>query len=343
MNKAPPQKTVASMNSIDHSGQSSNPSEPLISRIAVFFFMWQICTFGQTLTSIAQEIPPSKSLRIAGYLPNYRFAEFDEKNAYGLTDILLFSVEPQADGTLDLTAIQNCPWEKLERLKKEKNLRLSVTIGGWDRSQHFAKVATTPHLRKTFIQSITQLVDDRQLQGVDLDWEHPHSTDEQIAYGTLLQELRNKLAPQQTVITVTIAGWQQLPKSAIDAIDYVQLMAYDHDQKHSTLDKAQAEVESLINRGIPRQKIVLGLPFYGRHIRTREAFAYQQIQRKYAPLPSVDLVDDIYFNGPHTIREKVKFTLNHQLAGIMIWELGQDTSGQNSLLNAAVQATTDRP
>lgn len=343
MNKATTPKDFASMNSIDHSWQSSKPSKHPVNRIAVFFFIWQICTLAQTLTSLAQETPPSKPLRIAGYLPNYRFAEFDEKNAYGLTDILLFSVEPQADGTLDLTAIQNCPWEKLERLKKERNVRLSVTIGGWDRSKHFAKVATTPHLRKAFIQSITQLVKDRQLQGIDLDWEHPQTTDEQIAYGTLLQELRDKLAPQQTVITVTIAAWQQLPKSAIDAVDYVQLMAYDHDQEHSTPDKAQAEVESLINRGIPHQKIVLGLPFYGRHIRTREAFTYQQIQRKYASLPSVDLVDDIYFNGPHTIREKVKFTLNRQLAGIMIWELGQDTSGQNSLLNAAVQSTTARP
>jgi len=319
------------------------PSEHPINRIAVFFFIWQICTFAQPLTSIAQETPPAKRVRIAGYLPNYRFADFDEKNAYGLTDILLFSVEPQADGTLDLSAIQNCPWEKLEQLKKERNIRLSVTIGGWDRSKHFAKVTTTPHLRQAFIQSITELVNDRQLQGVDLDWEHPHSTDEQIAYGTLLQELRDKLAPQTTVMTVTIAAWQQLPKSAIDAVDYVQLMAYDHDQEHSTLNKAQADVESLINRGIPHQKIVLGLPFYGRQVRTREAFTYEQIQIRYAPLPFADRVDDIYFNGPHTIREKVKFTLNRQLAGIMIWELGQDSSGQNSLLNAAVQATTDRP
>ena len=40
--------------------------------------------------------------------------------------------------------------------------------------------------------------------------------------------------------------------------------------------------------------------------------------------PDQDEVDGFYFNGPTTIRNKVKLAQSSGLAGVMIWETGQD-------------------
>jgi len=44
-------------------------------------------------------------------------------------------------------------------------------------------------------------------------------------------------------------------------------------------------------------------------------------------------VDGIYFNGPATIRQKTQQAIESGIGGVMIWEIGQDRPGENSLLN----------
>ncbi len=59
---------------------------------------------------------------------------------------------------------------------------------------------------------------------------------------------------------------------------------------------------------------------------------YGEIVSRFHPKPDVDEVDGFYFNGPQTIEQKVKLAQERKLAGIMIWELGQDSSGSAALL-----------
>ena len=56
--------------------------------------------------------------------------------------------------------------------------------------------------------------------------------------------------------------------------------------------------------------------------------------------PDVNEVDGIYFNGPNMIEQKTKLALTRKLAGIMIWELGQDAAGDSKLL-PAIRKTID--
>jgi len=44
----------------------------------------------------------------------------------------------------------------------------------------------------------------------------------------------------------------------------------------------------------------------------------------YAPSPD-DEVENIYFNGVQSVRDKTRYTYENKIGGIMIWELGQDT------------------
>lgn len=277
----------------------------------------------------------AEPFRIAGYLPDYRAASYDLAHAKSLTDLIVFSAEPTAAGELDRSRLKNVPWEKLRAFKTKDRVRLILCIGGWNRSQHFATVATSAEKRKAFVAATVKACLDGRLDGVDLDWEHPANAAEQDGYAKLLDELRDAFRPHGLTLAVTIAGWQKLSREAFAAVDWINVMAYDHDGQHSTFDGAKADVQKLVDQGAPKAKITLGLPFYGRDPKTRDrTLTYREIVAKNAPAADVDEVDGVYFNGPATIGKKVDFAKSEKLAGVMVWELGQDASGDASLLKA---------
>jgi len=282
----------------------------------------------------ARERKAPEPFRISGYLPDYRFAGFEPELAKGLTDLIVFSAELNADGTLDSKRIEQCPWTRLQELKKSTGMRLWLAIGGWERSEHFAAVAGSAEKRKICVDSISDFARERKLDGIDLDWEHPKNPDEERSYGLLLSDLRQAFEPSELQLSVTMAGWQKLHPTAIDAVDTVQIMAYDHSGPHSTFENSVKDVDTLKAGGVPVSKITLGVPFYGRHVQTREAMTYAWIVSRFDPAPNVDLAGNVYFNGPGTIRKKVRFAIDNRLAGIMIWEIGQDTAGEKSLLKS---------
>ena len=50
--------------------------------------------------------------------------------------------------------------------------------------------------------------------------------------------------------------------------------------------------------------------------------------------PDADVAGGFHFNGPATIRRKTIHAVRGGYGGVMIWELGQDTAGKASLLDA---------
>ncbi len=76
-------------------------------------------------------------------------------------------------------------------------------------------------------------------------------------------------------------------------------------------------MKTLIDAGLPAEKIVLGLPFYGRDIKSREAMTYDEIVAKLDPEPNADQIGQMYFNGQETIRRKVKLAIEYELGGLM--------------------------
>lgn len=293
----------------------------------------------------AQQTPPrTHPFRIVGYLPAYRANRFDEAAARQLTDLVLFSVEPTASGELDLSSLKGMPWAKLRAFKTRERVRLLLCVGGWGHSDGFAAVVASPEKRKAFAQSAVRVCLAERLDGLDLDWEHPKDTAEQSGYGLLLADLREAFRPHGLQVSVTMAAWQQLPAQAYAAADWVQVMAYDHPGRHSTAENAQADVTTLTGRGVPSEKIILGLPFYGRHTERRnETLTYGEIVTRYQPRPEVDEVEGLYFNGPITIRSKTQYALRNRLGGVMIWEIGQDAPGDQSLLRPIREMLSRRP
>ncbi len=294
-----------------------------------------LASFIFALHAKAVETSAFGGFRVAGYLPDYRCDDQELEGLASLTDLILFSAQLDQDGSLNETQLAKFPWEKLLEFKTKHRVRLFLTIGGWGRSDYFPIVASSEESRQRAVNAITRFAIEHRLDGIDLDWEHPKDVAEQELYGLLLSDLRVAFKRHGLMLTVTIAAWQKLPPSAVDAVDAVQVMAYDHPGEHSTFANSRRDVQALLDAGIPSSKIVLGLPFYGRDVTNSEAKTYREIVDKLKTQPDglrSDRLGTIYFNGPKTIHEKTKFAVDGNLAGVMIWEIAQDAVGDDSLL-----------
>lgn len=287
----------------------------------------------------AAPVPPRPPFRVVGYLPDYRVAALDPAALGGLTDLLFFSLEPTPAGGLNAARLTPAIEAKLQQVKRRRALNLWMTVGGWERSAGFAPVATDPAKRRQFAQTLTLFCLSHHFDGVDFDWEHPANASEEAGYAALLAEVHHAFAPHGLRLSVTMAPWQKLALTGIAAVDSVNLMAYDHEGRHSTLAQAQADVTGFLRLGVPPQKLLLGLPFYGRAVaHTDTALSYADILSQYHPAPAVDEVNGIYFNGPATIKQKTRDALAQHLGGVMVWEIGQDVPGDGSLLKVIHKA-----
>jgi GH18 family chitinase len=278
---------------------------------------------------------------VAGYLPSYRFESFDFRRASMLTDVILFSLAPNADGSLDL---DNLPPDALRSARRKlagEDCRVLVTIGGWGKSTAFGKVTADERLRTRLVRNLAQLCDQEKLDGVDVDWEHPRDDKQREQLGQFLAELKKSLQPKKRLVTIAAAPWEKLNSATIAAVDRVHLMAYDNGGRHSTPEYAEDGIERMLKQGVPAEKLCLGIPFYGRPYEGEfgKGRMYSDIAARHKLSPQADEVDGIYFNGPATVAEKVALAEQRKLAGVMIWEIGQDVpGGERSLLRAI-----DRP
>jgi len=107
-------------------------------------------------------------------------------------------------------------------------------------------------------------------------------------------------------------------------VDAMHMMSYDQPGRHSTWEFAQ-RVAAQGARMLPPHLVTLGLPFYGRHVKTGDWKSYEDLVQMHAPLePDVDEAGGYYFNGPHLIQRKTRLAIELGLGGVMIWEVGQD-------------------
>ena len=287
---------------------------------------------------------PAKNFSVIGYLPEYRASGLDETACGQLDELVFFSVEPRPDGTLDGNRLKPAVIKRLGQLKEKYRIRLRLCIGGWERSAAFAVCTADDAARARFIGQMISFCQTHGFDGVDLDWEHPKGPAQQAAYTRLIVETKKAFTPLKLSVTAAIAGWQQLSPAAGEALDRIHLMSYDAEGRHSTLQQAQRDINRLRRAGIPAARICLGLPFYGRSLdKKRTAYTYAEIVRRFAPAATIDETNGIYFNGPATIRRKTRLAISSGLAGVSIWEIGQDARGPRSLLRVISKSRHAKP
>lgn len=277
---------------------------------------------------------------MVGYLPDYRLEAWS-KNAGPLTDLVYFGMSAPANGQFAGNAIPKKHLKTLQAFKTRFGCRILFTVGGWNKSQGFAALAAKPETRAQFIQDARDFCIRNQLDGIDFDWEHPRGAQQLNDFAHLLKETHSVFSREQLWVTIAQASWQTFDPKVYQTVDRVHLMAYDHEFPQATIEKSTADVKRLIKAGCPRKKIILGLPFYGRN-KSRVAKTYSELLQASPSKANSSLIDGFAFNGPSVITRKVRDAKKGKLGGVMIWELGQDVTGPNSLLKA-VEMSVRKP
>jgi hypothetical protein len=137
----------------------------------------------------------------------------------------------------------------------------------------------------------------------------------------------------------------ELKPSAANSVDWVNVMAYDMNwgnAEHSTFDDSVSALLRYETGGIPKEKLALGIPFYGRDDNTN-AIKYEEVESSCTPLPEDNYCNGYFFNGINLVQQKSQFVLDNGYFGVMIWNLGQDTYDQTSLLGAINQVLEGTP
>lgn len=302
----------------------------------IYSYLWfPACVI--LIMSGSSSVLANRSLMVVGYLPHYRIDSVSADRLSGLTDLIYFGLEPSKDGSLPEQPIETKALEKIRSLQKELGCRVLLSVGGWGRSEHFSALASDAASRKRFVEELRAYCQSHHFRGVDFDWEHPRNKEEISSFATLLAETRAVFEPNGLLVTIAQASWQDLGLDVYRMVDRVHLMSYDHDFPQATMKKSIDDVERLLGFGCPPDKIVFGIPFYGRN-KARDARTYHELMLNREVNPSTDVIEGYAFNGRETIAEKVRFAIESELAGIMIWEIGQDSpQPQISLFRAIVE------
>eukprot|EP01124_Arcella_intermedia_P029581 TRINITY_DN6293_c0_g1_i2.p1 TRINITY_DN6293_c0_g1~~TRINITY_DN6293_c0_g1_i2.p1 ORF type:complete len:309 (+),score=51.03 TRINITY_DN6293_c0_g1_i2:28-954(+) len=286
----------------------------------------------------------SWSLSVVGYLPEYRYGAVKDwpRMAQAVSHLIIFSVEYGQDGTLQ--ALDRLPSETLlEEIMKSMHAeggKVLVCIGGAGRSEAFPSVTASPNKRRKAIEETAALVKRHGFDGVDIDWEVPQNYQEWKQYLAFLKDLKAALAPNLLSITLHHGTQQVFTLEAPTFLDQVHVMAYDQPHKHSTyLFFMEVLEESL--KHIPAGKLTVGIPFYGRSIQTGEAHTYNDLHKLLPEGSTADEVAGVYFNGLEMVARKARTARSRGIAGVMIWELGQDLpiNHPHSLLASIASAT----
>lgn len=282
----------------------------------------------------AEAMPP---FRVFGYLPDYRIEKIDARVGKLVTDVIFYSIEPTPEGGLDQRRLTPETLRILNKIRDE-GARIHLTLGGGNRSAGFSFLVANEKACDRFVQEVTDLTETHKFDGIDVNWEFPKTVAEHEGFSKLLRMLQQELEKRGRTLSIAVAPWQQLSAETIEAVDFVHLMAYDNSGEHSTLDYAIQQAARMQKRKVPAAKLNLGIPFYGRNVEHRRAVTYAEIVRRHQPQTEIDRVGEIYFNGPDTVQQKVQFARNEKLAGVMIWELGQDVPESLTLLQTVRQA-----
>ncbi len=109
----------------------------------------------------------------------------------------------------------------------------------------------------------------------------------------------------------------------------------DKPGQHSSFNLANQAVSYWENQGVAPNKLVLGVPFYGYNfdeLKNITGFSYSEMVNKNVIYDDLDQVGEAFYNGRPTIERKVELAAE-STSGILIWELGQDSYNEYSLLS----------
>ena len=354
-----------------------------------------LLVFLSTVFISARFSPKEEGPVIIGYVGGYRGeTKTDIIEAQKLTHINYAFVNVQGNRAfLSNERTDTINFRKLNALKQiNPSLKILISIGGWAWSENFSDAVLTDSSRKFFAESAVEIIKKYELDGVDIDWEYPtipgeegniYRPEDKQNFTLMFKELRleldtlEKQKGRKFLLTTAVGGFSRFLQNtemgnAQQYLDYINLMTYDfggngkavhHTNLYPTSDyekenSAHRAVQEYISAGVPPEKLVVGMAFYGRgsilasadkpilqqkavsRIRgggytfIKDTLIHQTGFKEYwdkkakAPyLFNDSTLQFISYDNERSIKFKCKYVKKHKLAGVMFWEYSSDVKG----------------
>ena len=332
------------------------------------------------------EPPPSLQLKkvIMGYYPGWRKADFGytKLRFEYLTHIAHAFTKPDAAGNLVVDPDYRYP--ELVAEAHRRGVKMIMSIGGWGNCEGFPGMAALPTTRAKFIGQVLDFLKANSYDGADIDWEYVSNPTEQRDFVSFIKELSETLKAQNPPLQLSMAApaddyWAQWInfEELIGDFDFIGFMTYDfhgpwsdHSGHNSPLYLCGNDTCGSLNdtfiygfsRKIPKEKLLVGLAFYGRSFDCPELYQPFSVSLDYsyadvasllaggwtrlwddcAELPIARKPDKkviISYDDEQSIGAKCRYVLDKNAAGVIIWELTQDyVNGQPVLLKVVGDA-----
>lgn len=293
-------------------------------------------------------VPPPE--RVVGYLPTYRSLDPARLDFDTLTHLCVAFANPTGRGSeSDFDEAVRPQIAPLVSAAHAKNVKVLASIaGGTKASGELVGAQLTPDKVDAYVAALLDLVARYELDGIDVDIEGEAVTE---TYEPFVKKLSAAL-PDDKLLTAAVATKNRdaFSSAALAEYDFINIMSYDQCSWSDTacdqasLEASHADLDYWTKeRKVPRHKAVLGVPFYGwcwGCAEMQTALTYSQILAQYPEAKTDDWIREngveISLNSASTIATKAELAKSY--GGIMIWELGQDATGDDALFRVVADA-----
>jgi GH18 family chitinase len=289
---------------------------------------------------LAQGTFAAGNFKVIGYFPSWvddlSMVQFDK-----LTHINYAFTIPSADGSIDVDEDNPEGLRAIVAEAHNNGVQVGIAVGGYSNSSGFSQAVTSG--KTNFINNLMKAVADYNLDGIDIDWEYP-SGGEAGSFASFLSDLKARLGNKYLSIAVSSGEYNAdgISDEVINAVDFVNIMAYDAGTPHSPSSIVQTAFNNW--SGGSNSKLIMGLPFYARN--GGEEITYKSIIASNASAAdcNVDQESSQFgydYNSKKTIAQKTQFALQN-CGGVMVWELSSDATGSASLQSAIYEVAKNQ-
>lgn len=239
--------------------------------------------------------------------------------------------------------------------KTNPELKIALSIGGWG-SGRFSEMADNDSLRHAFAADCARVVEEYGLDGIDIDWEYPGSNAAGISsserdranFTLLMKDIRAAIGEDKLLTLASSAGAEYIEfRDIMPELDFVNIMAYDManaPKHHAGLYPSEntpeltsdGAVKAHLAAGVPADKLVLGMPFYGRGGEKMRGSDFGKLVVPdsctvvFDSIAVVPLIVDangevlMGFDNVASIAAKCDYILDNDLRGAMYWDYAGD-------------------
>lgn len=303
-----------------------------------------------------------------------------------------------ADGEGKVREARDVPSRGLADEAHKAGVKMLLSLGGWGWDEQFASIASKPEAESRYVEAVMGLVDRSDYDGIDLDWEYPDTEEEVVGFERLSRRFRKALDAigvrkgRPMVLTMAASSnpgtLKWLDKAfLLETMDWVNVMTYDftgdwtdYAGHHSPLfassrgpggarRSTEAAMKSLTERGVPADRLAVGIPLYGRGFAVPEPYAstkgvpktrlpqgdYRNLRKlrdeqgwtrrwddetKNPWLVSPDRSMVIGYDDAESVGLKADWAMTRGFRGVFFWQVAGDRlpDGTNPLQEAARKA-----